>query len=188
MAHLWLVRHAQVVLAAGTCYGRLDALADASATHAAAAALAQALPQHIPVWHSPLQRCVQLVHALHAMRPDIKATVEPRITEIDFAAWEGRPWSSIARAAIDTWAADLAHHAPGGGEPLSSMLARVQSAWQDAAQLPHDVAWITHAGVARCVYWLQTHGMRRLPQSHEWPRQAPACGAWERVPLQALPS
>jgi len=188
MAQLWLVRHAQVLVAPGTCYGRLDLPADIPATVAAATALAQVLPLHVPVWHSPLQRCTQLAHALHALRPDISVTAEPRITEIDFAAWEGRPWSGIARAEIDLWAADLAHHAPGGGEPLVAMLARVHSAWQEAARLPHDVVWITHAGVARCVYWLQTHGMQRLPQSHEWPKEALSCGAWESVPLQTLPS
>ena len=35
-ARLWLVRHAQPVVATGTCYGALDVPADAAATQVAA--------------------------------------------------------------------------------------------------------------------------------------------------------
>jgi len=184
---LWIVRHAQVLLAPSTCYGRLDSPADTGATEAAAAALAPALPQVCRIYHSPLQRCVQLARAVQALRPQLSLGPEPRITEIHFGAWEGRPWSSIDHADIDAWADNLAHHAPGGGESLSAMLTRVHDAWCAAAALPDDVVWITHAGVARCVHWLHTHGTQRLPLAHEWPKAAPACGAWVVVPLAAVP-
>ena len=41
MVSLWLVRHAQPLVAPGTCYGRLDVPADTHATLTAARALAE---------------------------------------------------------------------------------------------------------------------------------------------------
>src|SRR3989344_6090949 len=57
---LWLVRHAQPLVAPGTCYGALDIPADPAATRAAAEHLAAALPPQSRVIHSTLQRCEQL--------------------------------------------------------------------------------------------------------------------------------
>ena len=56
--------------------------------------------------------------------------------ELDFGAWEGQPWSAIAKSAIDAWTAAFATHAPGGGESLALMLERVASALQTALQRP----------------------------------------------------
>ena len=62
-----------------------------------------------------------------------------------------------------------------------------ESALRDAAARAHDqgadMVWISHAGVARCVQWLQQHGPGRAPQAHEWPLQAPDFGAWVSVAL-----
>lgn len=190
MSRLWLVRHARPLVAPGLCYGRLDMPADAAATRAAAQALARALPPHVAaVRHSPLQRCELLALELRALRPDLASNPEPRIQEMDFGTWEGRAWAAIAQAEIAAWADKLGSHAPGGGEPLSAMLARVAQALHDATASAQagggDVVWITHAGVARCVQWLQTHGAARTPHSHEWPVDAPGFGDWAQVGLGA---
>lgn len=187
MSRLWLVRHARPLVADGLCYGRLDLPADAAASRDAAQALACALPQRVAaVRHSPLQRCELLALNLHALRPDTASKPEAQIQEMDFGRWEGRAWNAIAQAEIAAWADNLGTHAPGGGEPLSAMLARVAQALHAAAVCASggdDVVWITHAGVARCVQWLQAHGQARMPQAHEWPAQAPGFGAWVQVPL-----
>ncbi|WP_367066145.1 histidine phosphatase family protein [Oryzisolibacter sp. LB2S] len=188
MSRLWLVRHARPLAADGLCYGRLDLAADAAASRAAARTLAAALPPRVAgLWHSPLQRCELLALDLRALRPDLASIPEPRILEMDFGAWEGLAWDAIAQAEIAAWADDLARHAPGGGEPLSAMLARVDEALGEAAARARagggDVVWITHAGVARCVHWLQVHGPARLPRSDEWPVQAPGFGDWVQVEL-----
>ena len=178
MSRLWLVRHARPLVEPGTCYGRLDVPADAQATRDAAAALARALPPGAWVQYSPLQRCELFALSLQALRPDLGLNPEPRIAEMDFGAWEGRAWNAIGRADIDAWTARFHGHAPGGGEPLAAMLARVNAVLRDAAARAGDVVWITHAGVARCVQWLLAHGEGRAPQSHEWPVDAPGFGAW----------
>lgn len=188
MSRLWLVRHARPLVASGLCYGRLDMPADPAASRQAAQALARALPPKVAaVRHSPLQRCELLALYLRALRPDLESDSEPRIQEMDFGTWEGRAWSAIDQAEIAAWADHLGSRAPGGGEPLSAMLTRVALALHDAAACAQarggDVVWVTHAGVARCVQWLQTHGETRLPQAHEWPAEAPGFGAWAQVAL-----
>lgn len=179
---LWLARHAQPLVAPGLCYGALDLRADPAATARSAQQLAADLPQALRVWHSPLQRCEQLAHALQALRPDLAVTPDARLREFDFGTWEGRAWDSMARADIDAWTAAFATHRPGGGESLEAMLARVAAALQDArqhaARSGSDVLWISHAGVARCVQWLLQAPAGSLPRADQWPVTAPAFGAY----------
>ena len=191
---LWLVRHAEPLVPAGVCYGALDVPADAAATRLAAQRLAGLLPGGARVLHSTLQRCEQLALDLQGLRPDLTSQPDPRLREMDFGAWEGLRWDDVARSDIDAWVAEFAHHAPGGGEPLTAVLARVASALRDAlpGHLPgndhrsddenpsaaRDVVWITHAGVIRSVAWLQAHGLGALPTAAQWPVPAPAWGEW----------
>jgi alpha-ribazole phosphatase len=176
-ARLWLVRHAMPLVAPGICYGRLDVQADAQATQQAALALARALPARARLRHSPLRRCTQLAHAVLALRPDLCSQADARLQEMDFGTWEGLPWESVPRAELDAWAADLHAYAPGGGEPLAQMLARVQSALQERDPADTDQVWISHAGVARCVHWLRAHPGRQATAA-EWTQAAPAPGPW----------
>lgn len=183
-SRLWLVRHAAPLVAPGTCYGALDVPADAQATRAAADRLATALPPGARVAHSTLQRCKLLAHNLQALRPDLTLTPDARLREMDFGRWEGQTWEAIGKSAIDAWVAGFATHAPGGGESLAHMLHRVAAALQTARewrteQAAKDVVWITHAGVARCVAWLQEGGESALPRSEDWPVAAPGWGEWE---------
>jgi alpha-ribazole phosphatase len=177
---LWVVRHAAPLIAPGTCYGALDVAADPQATLLAAQRLAQALPARATVRHSPLQRCEQLAQALQALRADLTSQPDARLGEMDFGQWEGRLWADIARIDIDAWTQNFAHYRPGEGESLHAMLTRVEAArreaWGAIAQ-GSAVVWITHAGVARCVAWLCSHG-NTAPLSHRWPVAAPGWGEW----------
>lgn len=176
-ARLWLVRHATPLVAPGLCYGRLDVHADAQATQQAALALARALPTRARLRHSPLRRCTQLADAVLALRPDLRSQADARLQEMDFGAWEGVPWDGVPRAELDAWARDLHGYAPGGGESLAAMLARVQSALQESEPADADQVWISHAGVARCVHWLRAHPGRQATAA-EWTQPAPAPGEW----------
>ncbi len=178
---LWLVRHAQVALPEGTCYGQLDVPAHAQATQSSAFALAQALPQGLDLRCSTLQRCEQLAKSLLAQRPDLTLQPDPRLRELNFGRWEGRPWGSIAKSEIDAWAQQLATHAPGGGERLTDMLARVRAALHETLvgnTAARDAVWISHAGVARCVQWLLGERAGTAPCSTQWPVRAPGPGTW----------
>ena len=129
-ASLWLLRHAQPLIAPGVCYGQLDVPADPGATLQACMRFAAAMPGGAMVRHSPLQRCEQLALSLQA--PEAFLSMDARLQEMDFGRWEGQSWNDIGRAAVDAWSQDLYAHAPGGGVSLAAMLARVRSGLEAA--------------------------------------------------------
>lgn len=129
---LWLVRHAQPLIAPGICYGRLDMAADAAASNGCARQLALELPAGLRVRASPLQRCAQLAQSLHRLRPDLAHATDARLQEMDFGHWEGRAWQAIAPAELQAWTDDFAHHAVGRtGESVAAFMARVGSAYDE---------------------------------------------------------
>lgn len=179
---LWLVRHAAPEVAPGVCYGRLDVPASAGATQQAAATLAAALPPSVRLATSPALRCRQLAEAVTALRPDLQPTEDPRLAEMDFGAWEGRLWDAIGQPAIDAWTADFFRFAPGGGESLQALMARVGAALAAAHRGRHDSVWITHAGVIRAA-GLLARGVTHLGDASQWPREGPGFGAWTVLDL-----
>jgi alpha-ribazole phosphatase len=181
---LWLVRHAPVLLAPGLCYGALDVPADPAATAACAQALAAQLPPALRVSRSPLQRCEQLAQALQALRPDLTFKTDTRLREMDFGAWEGRPWDAIARDEFEAWTRNFADHAPGGhGETVRALMQRVGAAFDDLRQHGQtEGVWLTHAGVIRAVQ-LIAQGRRDVERADQWPLDAPACGQWRTLAL-----
>lgn len=181
---LWLLRHAQPLIAPGVCYGQLDVPADPSATLQASLRFGCAMPQGALIRYSPLQRCEQLAQSLQA--PEAFLTADTRLQEMDFGHWEGQSWNDIGRAAVDAWAQDLYRTAPGNGESLAAMLERVRQAlidsWLHDSHLgTRDVVWVTHAGVVRCVQWLLRYGAAQ-PTSADWQLPAPAFGQWMCLP------
>lgn len=139
---LTLVRHTRTA-AEGICYGRSEvplAPGFAAATAALAARLAPA-----PIVSSPLGRCRRLAESLAAALGS-PLRLDPRLTEIDFGAWEGRAWDAIPRAELDAWAADLLDARPHGGESVAMLLARTRAA---LAGISGPAIVVTHAGVIR---------------------------------------
>ena len=196
---LWLHRHAQPLIDAGMCYGRLDVAADVAATAECALKLAQALPAGILVVASPLQRCEQLRHALQAQRPDLIYKSDPRLQEMDFGRWEGRAWTTIDRGELQAWTTDFAHYAVGhDGESVSGFMARVGSAFDEAGSETLTPAlsqrakeeergekqtlWITHAGVIRAAELL-AQGVRHIRHARQWPLETLKYGQWRILDL-----
>jgi len=137
---LYLIRHPRPLIAAGICYGQLDVEAEDPA--AIVARLRAELPPGVPVWSSPLQRCRTLAEALHPA-PQIDA----RLMELNFGAWEGRPWDAVPRTELDAWAADVVGYAPPGGESPRQLRARVLDFVAGLSAGEHVL--VTHAGVIR---------------------------------------
>lgn len=171
---LLLVRHARPLAPPGTCYGASDIPADARHTAQVARAIARRLPAGADVCCSPLQRCAALAAAVAVLRPDVHTRLDDRLREMDFGHWEGRPWREIARAEIEAWTADFAHHRPGGGESVASLLARVAPALEQtrgrASETGRAAVWITHAGVMRAAMLL-ARGGAAPPEPQRWPRR-----------------
>ena len=172
---LWLVRHARPLVDAGVCYGATDMPADSAATQACALELAQFLPNDARVLYSPLLRCAQLAQGLHAVRPDLQPTGDPRLAEMDFGCWEGWRWADIPKAAIDDWAAQFADWRFGGHESVQELMDRVAGVWADTRVAGHATVWITHAGVIRAATLL-ARGVNAVQRSDQWPKEAPRFG------------
>lgn len=141
---LILIRHPQPDVAAGVCYGSSDIPAAEAALangHALLAAeLAPALAAGFRLYSSPLRRCTALASQLGDFTPDA------RLAEMDFGAWELRPWSGIAHEEVDAWAADLLDYRPGGGETVREVAVRVHSF---LGELQQDAIVVCHAGTMR---------------------------------------
>ncbi len=158
MSTLTLVRHLAPLVDKSVCYGRTDLTVDPAVMAAALPALRARLPANTKVYSSPLRRCSGLAAALSDA-----VTIDARLTELDFGAWEMRRWDDIARAEIDAWAEDVVHYRPGGGESVAAMAARVGDFF---TALPLDPAVvICHAGTIRllsaCLRGLDPHAMAR---------------------------
>lgn len=181
---LWLMRHAQPLIATGLCYGQLDISADPEATQQSAKNLAAHLPRDARVYVSGLLRARQLADALLQCRNDLHLQIDTRLNEIDFGIWEGVAWNAIPVEAMQKWTEDFAHHRFGGRESSSELLQRVSQALRE---LPfnEDVLWITHAGVIRAATYILQHGNRTLASAAEWPREAPHFGEWQCVTVGA---
>lgn len=177
---LWVVRHAQPLVAPGICYGALDLPAEPEATTRAANTLAQELPPGAEVHVSVLQRCELLAQCLRGLRPDLTFKPEPRLVEMHFGMFEGVAWADIAKEAMDAWTDDFWAHRFGGQESVAEFMARVAQVWD--ACLPARAAgqaqvWITHAGVARAASLL-ARGQRHIQTAAQWPQSAPTFGQW----------
>ena len=154
---LYLVRHPQPDVAPGLCYGTSDVAVPDAELARVHAALAQQNLHRLPVHASPLQRCALLAERLAPGR----ATLDARLAEMDFGAWELRPWSEIPRSDIDAWAADLLHYRPGGAENVLDMAHRVQ-AFADEMRGASALV-VCHAGTIRLLTAL--HGGVPLEQA-----------------------
>jgi alpha-ribazole phosphatase len=120
---LYLVRHAQPLIAPGVCYGALDVSPDPAATRQAARALAQTLPQAALMVASPLQRCELLALEIQGLRPDFVYKTDRRLAEMNFGSFEGLRWDSIPQDAYDAWMASFWQHRFGGAESVAAVMA-----------------------------------------------------------------
>ena len=179
---LWLVRHAQPLIASGICYGQLDVKADLAATQKSAEMLKSVLSGGVCVLTSPLQRCELLAHVFIGLQPDLSVKKDARLQEMHFGQWEGRAWADIAKAELDAWTDDFANYRAGGtGESVTQFMARVAAAF-DELDPSKDTLWVTHAGVIRAVTLIAS-GIRHVNRADEWPTHAPAYGQWCKLPV-----
>lgn len=160
-------RHPRVAAADGRCIGRVDLAVDRRKAKRLARRIQRvARRERLPkiVVTSPLRRCRDVGRWL--ARWGWSHRVDVALAEIDFGAWDGQPWSAVAKADVDRWCEDFASHRPGGGESVAELLERVRR-WQagDAR-----VA-VSHGGWMSGALWLA--GERASP---------PTCAQWPAAP------
>lgn len=175
LMHAW--RHPAPKGAAGRCVGaRTDLPVDRRKAKRLAhrirtVARREGLPRAVAT--SPLARCRDVGRCLR--RFGFRHVVEEGLVELDFGDWDGRRWDEIGLSEVGAWADDLAGHAPGGGETVRALLARVASV---CAQPPAALL-VTHGGwLSAATWWLC--GGPQAPSAAEWPR-APGYGGRVRL-------
>jgi alpha-ribazole phosphatase len=143
---LVLIRHLAPLIAPGVCYGGLDVPLDpAAARQIGARAADPALRGVRHVWTSPASRCRLLAEAI-ALTLNVAVTVDPRLQELDFGEWEGKPWDTVARTELDRWAASPLTFAPPGGESGEALIRRVREFAGDLWLFQKDCVIVSHGG------------------------------------------
>ncbi len=178
---IFLARHAQPLIAQGVCYGATDMPSDEAATRDAALEIARQLPQGTRLVSSPLRRCMQLTEELLRLRPDIGATTDARLVEMNFGCWEGHRWGDIPKQAIDQWTAQFGTWRFGGRESVQELMDRVAAARAETLAAHGPATWITHAGVIRAAMLL-SRGTAAIERGDQWPREAISFGRYLSLP------
>ncbi|GAA3713751.1 hypothetical protein GCM10022421_21300 [Oceanisphaera sediminis] len=165
---LYIWRHPKPLHAAGLCLGQTDVGVEQRKLRRLANQIQGFARRHrLPkeVWVSPLQRS-RGVGTILAAR-GFRCNLAPALAEVNFGHWDGRPWQQIPRAEIDAWCERFADHAPGGGENLHQLFARVEG-WLATLENQPQLA-VGHAGWINAARLLAAG--RGVPtQAGDWPR------------------
>ena len=151
MTRLALIRHGET---AWTEAGRIQGRADITLSAAGSRALAERrLPTELSGARfaaSPLKRAVATAELLGAAQP----TIEPRLVEMDWGAWEGetlaelRARGGVALAANEALGLDFR---PDGGESPRQVQTRVAPWLAVEAARGGTLVAVTHKGVIRAI-------------------------------------
>lgn len=146
---LTLIRHTSVAVAPGICYGQSNV--DVSATFEAEARLVLSKLRQAPfdaVYCSPLIRCRKLAGYCGFDDP----IIDNRLMELNFGAWEMKPWADIHDPQLQRWFDNWLDETPTNGESYRAMTDRVKAFLEEIQLLNHqNMAIFTHAGVIRSV-------------------------------------
>jgi broad specificity phosphatase PhoE len=190
MTRLLLIRHGRT---AWNEAGRLQGRADVPLSPAGRAEVATwSLP---PGWQqarwltSPLARARETA-ALLTTDP---VTVEPRLIEMDWGAWEGRCLVDLRREAPEAMAKNEARgldFRPHGGESPREVAARLAPLIEELARQPTPAVAVTHKGVMRAALALATGWDMRTKPPHRLRHDAAlafTCHADGRIQLEPPP-
>ncbi len=160
MLTVYLIRHTEVAVEKGLCYGGSDVALATNYPEQRNRVLAQLHARPDVVFSSPLSRCRRLAEDLAHNAPQLAVAYDERLREYQFGNWELTPWSDIPRDDLDAWMADFVHQAPHGGDSFLTLYDRVTAFWAERvlpladANVPGTVYVVAHGGVIRALLCL----------------------------------
>lgn len=163
---LYFIRHTQIKVTEGTCYGQSDLplagtyFEERALVKARLARLLQDTPPEKLEYHtSPLGRSEALAQYL-AVGSAISA--DDRLLEMNFGDWEGKAWSEIPAAEIDAWAKNTEHYVVPGGESYHQVEARCADFLLELSSDKTHVI-VTHAGVIKtCIKLIKKQTLKQV--------------------------
>ncbi len=165
MLELWLVRHGATVWnTEGRVQGWGDPpLSETGRVQAQKLAPRLAHTSFTAVYSSDLKRTIETAQL---SLPAVNVTLETRLRELGFGAWEGRSWGEVAENdadAVNAWYEDPYRNAPTDGETYGELETRVQT-WLGALPQTGRVLAFTHGGPIRAVLY----GLTGVPNGQAW--------------------
>ena len=171
---IYLIRHGDVDVKPGICYGQLDCdvstsfendllkLAEYFTSKLSVKTDADEKVETPFIITSPLMRCVKLAKGLktyldNSAQKQTKLQINDAFKEIDFGQWEGKSWQNIGQTQIQNWNNNLLDFTFPNGESARRFDLRIIDAWnvlQDQLaeqQTAQTVIIICHAGVIRSI-------------------------------------
>ena len=144
---VYLIRHT-AVQTVGICYGHHDVPLAATFAAEATQLLAKLPLPPYRVFSSPAQRCRALAETVAT-----EIIWDERLREMNFGAWENRPWQDLPRAETEPWMADYVTLAPPAGETFGAVQQRAAAflAELTAAAADETTLVFTHGGTIRAL-------------------------------------
>jgi alpha-ribazole phosphatase/probable phosphoglycerate mutase len=149
-----LLRHGEVdgALCLG---GGCDAPLNAAGWARMRAVCGDATPPWQAIASSPLSRCAAYARELAGQR-QLPLTLDPRLSELGFGAWEGQPWDELYAThgeALRAFQRAPGRHPAPGGEHYADFERRVNAAWLELGEAVQSQHWLVvcHAGVIRAI-------------------------------------
>lgn len=145
---VYVIRHTEVAIATGICYGQSDVgLKDTFKDEI------EKLKVHLPnsfdkVYSSPLLRCSQL-----AQEFTDSIVFDDRLKEMDFGEWEMQFWDKIPLEAIQPWYDDFVFCSTPKGESFEQVYQRLCVFFEELRQANHEkILVVTHGGIIRSIW------------------------------------
>jgi len=146
---LWLIRHTNVNVAPGICYGQTDV--DVAETFENEAQVIKKQIENIAfdkVYSSPLIRCKKLAEYLFKTN----IIYDARLRELHFGEWEMQAWDKIQHPELNKWMIDFVNTPCPGGESFIDLHNRVKHFLTDLKKKNHSqVVIISHGGTIRSI-------------------------------------
>ena len=151
---VYLIRHTEIVVDNGVCYGQSDVALKKPYLKRFAAISKQIKTEHPVIYSSSLKRCEILSYYLHRHKKGLQTVkFDDRLKELNFGQWELKKWDNIDIELLNDWMLDFVTQTAPSGESFNQLYKRVNDFIEMTLlkeMVKEPVIIVTHAGVIRC--------------------------------------
>lgn len=142
---LHCVRHARPQVS-GICYGHTDISVESFKFDPS---IKRVVDSSAAIFSSPSIRCTYMAQKYAGNNA---VSLDSRLMEINFGAWEGIPWDEIPVEQLDVWAKNISSFKPPMGESFEELVVRVVAWLTELLAFPlGEYVVFTHAGVIKAL-------------------------------------